>query len=126
LQAETAAVNAVRENLQKAQSSVTAQAIAAVRKSLREAQAGALQKALQAAHQNLAVAEQKALQEAPKQVVASLEETKNKLHEALNNGITKAEKEIFMYAALFVLISLVFIAPLPNEELRGRGGMAGA
>lgn len=31
-----------------------------------------------------------------------------------------------MYAALFVLISLIFILPLPSEELRGRGGMAGA
>lgn len=126
LQAEAAALKAVRENLQKAQAAATAQAIAAVRESLQKAQAAALEKALQATRDNLAVAEQKALQEVPKQVVARLEETKNKLHEALNNGITRAEKEIFMYAALFVLISLIFILPLPNEELRGRGGMAGA
>ncbi|RIH89673.1 MDR family MFS transporter [Calidithermus roseus] len=125
-QALAQALAGVKAGLAQAQLQAEAAAVAAVRENLQKAQANALEKALQATRDNLVVAEQKALQEVPKQVVAKLEEIKNKLHEALNNGITRAEKEIFLYAAFFVLISLLFILPLPNEELRGRGGMAGA
>ncbi|HEU4740528.1 MAG TPA: MFS transporter, partial [Meiothermus sp.] len=106
----------------KAQASATDQAVKAVVENLRKAQATAEEKAIQAVRENLATAEQKALVEVPQTVVANLEQTKTKLHDALNNGITNAEKNIFLYAAVFVLISLVFIGLLPNDELRGGGG----
>lgn len=89
---------------------------------LQKVEATAEEKAIQAVRENLAAAQQKALVEVPQTVVANLEQTKTKLHNALNNGITNAEKNIFLYAAVFVLISLVFIGMLPNEELRGGGG----
>lgn len=73
----------------------------------------------------LQTAEAKALEEAPKAVVQSLEETKAKIHIALNNGITQAEKNIFLYSAGFAFISLIFMFMLPNEELRGGGGFGG-
>jgi hypothetical protein len=43
---------------------------------------------VQATHENLVKAEQQALEEVPHKVVAQLEETKLKLHQALSNGIT--------------------------------------
>lgn len=89
---------------------------------LQKAEATAEEKAIQAVRENLAAARQKALVEVPQTVVANLEQTKEKLQSALNNGITKAEKNIFLYAAIFVLISLIFIVLLPNDELRGGGG----
>ncbi|RYM33163.1 DHA2 family efflux MFS transporter permease subunit [Meiothermus sp. PNK-Is4] len=116
------AVRAVRENLRQAQAQATEQAVRAVVENLRQAQATAEEKAIRAVRENLATAEQKALVEVPQTVVANLEQTKAKLHNALNNGITNAEKNIFLYAAAFVLISLVFIGLLPNDELRGGGG----
>ncbi|WP_040779938.1 DHA2 family efflux MFS transporter permease subunit [Calidithermus timidus] len=72
--------------------------------------------------EGLRQAEARALEEVPASLVKSLEATKEKLKTALNNGITQAEKNIFLYAAGFVLISFLFIALLPNEELRGGGG----
>lgn len=75
--------------------------------------------------QSLQQAEAQALEEVPARVVQELEATKEKLKTALNNGITQAEKDIFLYSAVFVLISFVFIALLPNEELKGGGGFGG-
>ncbi|GIW29979.1 MAG: hypothetical protein KatS3mg071_0153 [Meiothermus sp.] len=121
-QALAQAIAGVKTGLSRAQAQAQAAAIAAVRENLQKAQAQALEQAVQAAHENLVKAERQALEEVPRKVVAQLEETKHKLQEALNNGITKAEQEIFLYAALFVLISLIFILPLPNEELRGGWG----
>jgi len=80
---------------------------------------------------------QKGLQAAEPQIVASLEaqiipqvqkgleDTRVKLKGALENGITNAEKSIFLYAAVFVLISLFFTLMLPNDELRGGSGARG-
>jgi len=85
---------------------VEAQAIPQIQKGLQDAQA-------------------KALEEVPAQVVKGLEETRVKLHTALNNGITQAEKNIFLYGAIFILISLVFMLMLPNEELRSGAGFGG-
>ncbi len=121
-QALAQAIAGVRVGLAQARAKTQAAAIAAVRENLQKAQAQALEQAVQATHENLVKAERQALEEVPRKVVAQLEETKHKLQEALNNGITKAEQEIFLYAALFVLISLIFILPLPNEELRGDWG----
>lgn len=72
--------------------------------------------------EGLKQAEARALEEVPAGLVKQLEATKEKLRTALNNGITQAERDIFLYAAGFVLISLLFIALLPNEELKGGGG----
>lgn len=123
-QALAQAIAGVKAGLAQAQAKAQAAAIAAVRENLRKAQAQALEQAVQATHENLVKAEQQALEEVPHKVVAQLEETKLKLHQALSNGITNAEKNIFLYAALFVLLSMAFILPLPNEELRGRGARA--
>ncbi|MCL6531147.1 DHA2 family efflux MFS transporter permease subunit [Meiothermus ruber] len=123
-QALAQAIAGVKAGLAQAQAKAQAAAIAAVREKLRKAQAQALEQAVQATHENLVKAEQQALEEVPHKVVAQLEETKLKLHQALSNGITNAEKNIFLYAALFVLLSMAFILPLPNEELRGRGARA--
>lgn len=121
-QALVQAIDGIKAGLSRAQAQAQAIAIAAVRENLQKAQSQALEQAVQAIHENLAKAEQQALEEVPRKVVEQLEETKHKLQEALNNGITKAEQEIFLYAALFVLISLAFILPLPNEELSGGWG----
>ncbi|MER3553079.1 MAG: MFS transporter [Meiothermus sp.] len=56
------------------------------------------------------------------QVQKELEETKVKLKGALETGITDAERNIFLFGAVFVLISLIFTLMLPNEELKGGGG----
>lgn len=86
--------------------SIEAQAIPQLQKSLQEAQA-------------------KALETAPAEVVKNLEETKTKLKTAINNGITQAERNIFLYGAVFIFISLAFMLMLPNEELRSSGGFGG-
>ena len=44
---------------------------------------------------------------------------------ALETGITKAEQDIFLYAAFFVLMSLLVTLFLPNEVLRGGAGFGG-
>ena len=75
--------------------------------------------------QALAQAQTQALEEVPTRVVTQLRETRDKLKTALNNGITQAEKDIFLYATVFVVISLVFIFLLPNDELKGGGGFGG-
>jgi EmrB/QacA subfamily drug resistance transporter len=72
--------------------------------------------------QSLQVAQATALAVVPAQIVKNLEETKAKVKTALNNGITQAEKNIFLYGALFVMCSLVFSFLLPNEELKGSVG----
>ncbi|RIH76591.1 Multidrug resistance protein 3 [Meiothermus taiwanensis] len=123
-QALAQAIAGVKAGLAQAQAKAQAAAIAAVRENLQKARAQALERAVQATHENLVKAEQQALEEVPRKVVAQLEETKIKLHQALSNGITNAEKNIFLYAALFVLLSMAFIFPLPNEELRGREARA--
>lgn len=106
-QAVPGILEGVRRGLEAAKpqviAQVEAQAIPQIREGLRQAEA-------------------RALEEVPASVVKNLEATKEKLKTALNNGITQAEKNIFLYAAGFVLISLLFIALLPNEELKGGGG----
>ncbi|RMH56826.1 MAG: DHA2 family efflux MFS transporter permease subunit [Deinococcus-Thermus bacterium] len=123
-QAEAAATQQaivqLRAELARAQARALEQALSSLREGLRKAQAAALDKTVQTLRESLAAAEQKALEEVPQQVVERLEETKRKLHEALNQGITNAERDIFLYAALFVLVSFGFVVGLPNEELRGR------
>ncbi|RIH88050.1 Multidrug resistance protein 3 [Meiothermus luteus] len=123
-QAEAAAtqqaIAQLRAELARAQARALEQALSSLREGLRKAQAAALDKTVQTLRESLAAAEQKALEEVPQQVVERLEETKRKLHEALNQGITNAERDIFLYAALFVLVSFGFVVGLPNEELRGR------
>lgn len=56
------------------------------------------------------------------QVQKELEETKVKLKGALETGITDAERNIFLFGAVFVLISLIFTLMLPDEVLKGGGG----
>lgn len=56
------------------------------------------------------------------QIQQGLEDTRVKLKGALETGITAAEKNIFLYGAIFVIISLVFTLMLPNDELRGGQG----
>lgn len=85
----------------------------------------ARQTAMERIKQALAQAQTQALEEVPTRVVTQLRETRDKLKTALNNGITQAEKDIFLYATMFVVISLVFIFLLPNDELRGGGGFGG-
>lgn len=75
--------------------------------------------------QGLQQAEASALQTVPAAVVLQLENTKEQLKTALSNGITQAEKSIFLIAAMFVAVSLVFILLLPNDELKGGGGFGG-
>ncbi|MCX7739907.1 MAG: MFS transporter, partial [Meiothermus sp.] len=116
------AIAQIRTELEQAQARALDQALASLREGLRKAQAAALEKAEQALHESLRSAEKKALEEVPQRLVEQLEETKRKLHGALSQGITNAERDIFLYAALFVLVSLGFVLGLPNEELRGRVG----
>jgi EmrB/QacA subfamily drug resistance transporter len=97
----------VRRGLEAARPQVIAQAEAQAIPRIRE---------------GLKQAEARALEEVPASLVKQLEATKEKLRTALDNGITQAERDIFLYAAGFVLISLLFIALLPNEELKGGGG----
>jgi EmrB/QacA subfamily drug resistance transporter len=56
------------------------------------------------------------------QVQKGLEETKVKLKGALETGITDAERNIFLFGAVFILISLIFTLMLPDEVLKGGGG----
>nr|WP_308446027.1 MDR family MFS transporter [Meiothermus sp.] len=121
-QALAEAIAGVKAGLSRAQTQAQSAAIAALRENLQKAQAKALEEAVRATHENLAKAQQKALEEVPREVVKQLEATKLKLEQALKEGITTAEQHIFLYSALFVLISLGFVLPLPNEELRGGFG----
>ncbi|MER3462391.1 MAG: MFS transporter, partial [Armatimonadota bacterium] len=106
-QAVPGILEGVRRGLEAAKpqvvAQVEAQAIPRIREGLRQAEA-------------------RALEEVPARLVQDLEATKEKLRTALNNGITQAERNIFLYAAGFVLVSLLFVALLPNEELKGGGG----
>ncbi|MDX2004696.1 MAG: MDR family MFS transporter [Meiothermus sp.] len=96
-------VEQVRKGLEAAEpgivARVEAQAIPQIRKGLQEAEA-------------------RALVEVPAKLVQQLEEVRM----ALETGITKAEQDIFLYAAFFVLMSLLVTLFLPNEMLKGGFG----
>lgn len=81
--------------------------------------------AIEGVKTNLVKARDEALVKVPREIVARLEEQKTKIKTALNNGITRAEKNIFLYGAGFVLLSLLFTLMLPNAELRGNAGFGG-
>jgi len=97
----------VQKGLQAAEpqivAQIEAQAIPQIQKGIEQAQGPALEAATSAA-------------------VKGLEETKVKLKGALETGITNAERNIFLYAAVFILISLIFTLLLPDEVLRGGSG----
>lgn len=82
-------------------------------------------KAIEQVKSNLTKARDEALVKVPQEVVTKLEEQKTKIKTALNNGITNAEKNIFLYGAGFVLLSLIFTLMLPNAELRSSAGFGG-
>ncbi|MGQ9754212.1 MAG: DHA2 family efflux MFS transporter permease subunit [Thermaceae bacterium] len=132
----------VKAGLEAQRAQITAQALSEakgrVALSLKEAEAKALSEALTALKAGLGSAQKKALEEArsqvlsvlkekeaealktvPQEVVKRLEETKARLKEALVQGIVQAEKGIFLYSALFILLSLLFLLRMPDKELKG-------
>ncbi len=71
---------------------------------------------------SLRKAQDTTLKEATYQVTRNLEEVrqelKTELPKAINIGITEAERQVFLWAAILVLCSLFFAALLPNEALK--------
>lgn len=100
------------------------QAIAGLKQGLTVAEKQALEQAVAAVNAGLNdKAQQTALDTASSKVKTSLtkakEELKIKLTAGVNNGITQAEKNIFLYGAVFALCALLFMLVMPNEELKG-------
>ncbi|KGQ22647.1 hypothetical protein THFILI_08270 [Thermus filiformis] len=113
----------VKAALEAQKAEIAAQALAEAKKgvelALQEAQAKALEEAKAQVLSALAQAEEEALKTVPKEVVKQLEETKAKLKEALVQGIVQAEKHIFLYSALFILLSFLLLLGMPDKELKG-------
>ena len=103
--------------------------VAGVKKGIEASEAKTIElaeaQAIPQIQKGLQEAQTKALETAPAAVVKNLEATKTKLKTALNNGITQAERNIFLYGAIFIGISLAFMLMLPNEELRDSSGFGG-
>lgn len=64
-------------------------------------------------------AEEQALTQVPKEVVSRLEAVRVQLKEALKEGIVEALRQIFLFSAAFVGLSLLAVLVLPDGELSG-------